>query len=92
MTAQTSYATAFFVQQAGRFFVNNDDGELIMAQFTPEGYVELDRVQLIEPTSPDGRFGTGRLVNWVHPAYANGHVFQRNDKEILRASLSVKDY
>ena len=41
MTAQTSYATAFFVQQAGRFFVNNDDGELIMAQFTPEGYVCL---------------------------------------------------
>ena len=93
MTAQASYATAFFVRQGERFFVNNDDGDLIMARFTPIGYVELDRVPLILPTARPARgHGPDRLVNWVHPAYANGHVIQRNDREILRASLSASDY
>ena len=93
LTTQASYATAFFVRQGDRYFVNNDDGELILARFTPSGYVELDRVTLIEPTARPARgHGADRLVNWVHPAYANGHVIQRNDREILRASLSASDY
>ena len=93
LTAQASYATAFFVRHGDRYFVNNDDGDLIMARFTPSGYVELDRVALIEPTArPALGHGPDRLVNWVHPAYANGHVIQRNDREILRASLAASDY
>lgn len=93
MNAQSSYATAFFVQHEDRYFVNNDDGDLIIARFTPQGYVELDRTRLIEPTSKPARgHGTDRLVNWVHPAYANGHVVQRNDQEIVRISLSASDY
>jgi len=27
-------------------------------------------------------------VHWSHPAYANRHIFVRNDKEILSASLA----
>ena len=93
MTAQASFATAFFVRHDDRFFVSNDDGDLILARFTPEGYVELDRVPLIEPTSRPARgHGPDRLVNWVHPAYANGHVVQRNDREVVRASLTASDY
>ncbi len=93
LTAQASYATAFFVRHGDRYFVNNDDGDLILARFTPSGYVELDRVALIEPTArPALGHGPDRLVNWVHPAYANGHVIQRNDREILRASLAASDY
>ncbi len=93
MTAQATYATAFFVRHEDRFFVNTDDGNLIIAQFTPGGYIEQDRVPLIAPTSRPARgHGPDRLVNWVHPAYANGHVVQRNDREILRASLRAVDY
>ncbi len=93
MTTQTSFSTAFFVRHDDRYFVNNDEGDLILARFTPTGYVELDRVRLIEPTSRPARgHGADRLVNWVHPAYANGHVLQRNDREILRASLQAADY
>ena len=29
-------------------------------------------------------------VCWSHPAYANKHVFARNDKELVCASLSAK--
>ena len=80
-----------------RYFVNNDNGDLILAKFTPEGYVELDRTKLIEA---DGSAGIGagpnrrwdRAINWTHPAYANRHIVQRNNSEILRASLAAGDY
>ena len=37
MTAQARWSTAFLVRHEDRYFVNNDDGELILARFTPEG-------------------------------------------------------
>ena len=43
MTAQARWGAAFLVKHGDRYFVNNDDGFLMIAQFTPEGYVELDR-------------------------------------------------
>jgi len=91
MTTQSLWSTAFMVQHNDRYFVNNDEGDLIIAQFTPNGYVELDRTKLIETTSEAG-YGTDRHVNWVHPAYANRHIVHRNDVEIIRASLSASDY
>ena len=97
MTAQARWSTAFLVQHQDRYFVNNDEGFLILAQFTPSGYVELDRTRLIEPTggsgtrTPHGRIAE-RLINWSHPAYANGHIVHRNDREIRRASLRAVDY
>ena len=59
--------------------------------------VELDRTRLIQPTAgsgsrtPHGRIAE-RMVNWSHPAYANGHIVHRNDREIIRASLRTLDY
>lgn len=97
MTAQVRWSTAFMVRHNDRYFVNNDEGFLILAQFTPTGYVELDRVRLIEPTSgsgsrtPHGRIAE-RMVNWTHPSYANGHIVHRNDREIVRLSLRASDY
>ena len=95
MVAQGRWGTAFMVKQGDRYFVNNDDGFLIIAEFTPDGYVEHSRTRLIEPTSNSG-FGPRRLfdraVNWTHPAYANRHIVHRNDNEIIRASLDASDY
>ncbi len=97
MTAQARWSTAFLVQHEDRYFVNNDDGDLILARFTPQGYVELGRTRLIEPTgssgtrTPHGRI-EARLINWSHPAYANGHIVHRNDRRIIRASLRAADY
>ena len=95
MTAQARWGTAYMVRHGDKYFVNNDDGYLIIAKFTPEGYVEVDRTRLIEPTSrsgygPQRRFD--RPVNWSHPAYANQHIVQRNDQEVRRLSLAASDY
>ena len=95
MTAQARWGTAFMVKHGDRYFVVNDDGFLILAQFTSEGYVEHGRIELIEATS-DAAFGPtrrfARPVNWSHPAYANGHIVHRNDNEIIRVSLRAADY
>jgi outer membrane protein assembly factor BamB len=95
MVAQARWGTAFMVKQDDRYFVVNDDGFLIIADFTPEGYVERGRTRLIEPTSDSGygpRKNFDRKVNWSHPAFANGHIFHRNDNEIISASLVATDY
>lgn len=88
------WASVFIVRNGDRYFINNDRGELIIAQFSPKGYREIDRTRLIEPTSNSafGRQGgrprpQDRIVNWSHPAYANRHIFARNDEEIICASL-----
>jgi outer membrane protein assembly factor BamB len=81
-------ASAFLVRHGDRFFINNDRGELILARLSPSGYDEISRTQLIEPTSDAGARRERKAVNWSHPAYANGHIFARNDKEILCASLA----
>jgi outer membrane protein assembly factor BamB len=84
------WAAAFIVRLGERYVINTDRGDLVLADLTPDGYRELDRTPLIEPTSP----GAGRreegAVHWSHPAYANRHVVVRNDKEIVRANLAAR--
>jgi outer membrane protein assembly factor BamB len=63
-----------------------DKGELIRAQLTSQGYREMSRVALLEPTMPFG----DRKVAWPPPAYANGHIFVRNGKELICASLAAR--
>ena len=93
MTSQARWGTAFMVQQGDRYFINNGDGDLVLARFTPEGYVEIDRTRLIDPTHDVGTSRAWiRTVNWSHPAYANRHIIHRNDNAIIRASLAASDY
>jgi outer membrane protein assembly factor BamB len=65
-------------------FLFTDRGDLIRAQLTPQGYRETGRARLLEPTSP---FGAKKCA-WTPPAYANRHVFARNDVELVCASLA----
>jgi outer membrane protein assembly factor BamB len=81
------WASGFLVRNGEHFFINNDRGELIIAKLSPQGYSELGRTQLIKPTSQPGNRRELGAVNWSHPAYANRHIFTRNDEEILCASL-----
>jgi outer membrane protein assembly factor BamB len=86
--------TAFLVRNDDRFFINNDRGDLIIAELSPAGYKEISRTHLIKPTTDRGsvrgrEFGA---VNWTHPAYANRCIITRNDREILRASLEEPSF
>jgi outer membrane protein assembly factor BamB len=83
------YTSAQFVKHAdGRYFVTNDRGELVMARITPKGYEEISRTKVITPTHPGGRRREFGAVNWSYPAYANKHLFIRNDNEIVSYSLA----
>jgi outer membrane protein assembly factor BamB len=84
---QDRWATIHFIENHDNTWMFNEKGELIIARLTPEGYEEKSRAKLIEPTRdqlPSRRGG----VAWSHPAFANRHVFARNDKEIVCASLA----
>ena len=55
----------------------------------PAGYQEVSRTPLIAPTSPPHNRRVLEKVNWSHPAYANRHIYARNDDGILSASLAA---
>jgi outer membrane protein assembly factor BamB len=67
----------------GSVLLFTDQGNLIRARLSAEGYRELGRVHLLDPKYPFN----GRNVVWPPPAYANGRVFTRNDEELVCASL-----
>lgn len=65
-------------------FIYNELGELIRAHLGPRGYEEISRTILVKPTYSFG----GRKLTWAAPSFSNGHVYARNEKEIICASLS----
>ncbi len=78
------WGNAFIVAHENRYFLFNEQGDLIIAKLIPEKYEELSRTRLIAPKNRDA----GRLVVWSHPAFANRSVYARNDAEIVCASLA----
>ncbi len=81
------WATVHTVRQDDRFWLFNEKGELIIAHLSRDGYEEVDRAKLIEPTK--GQLSRG--VCWTHPAFAYKHVFVRNDKRLVCADLSADE-
>ena len=65
-------------------FIYNELGELILAHLSPQGYEEICRTTLVEPTYAFG----GRRLTWAAPSFASRHVYARTEKEIICASLS----
>ena len=58
LTNRNRWGSAYFVQHEDRTFVYNENGDLIIVQFDPAGYVELDRTHLLNPTSRSGYGGS----------------------------------
>jgi len=83
------WASGVMVRHEDRLFINNDRGELIIVQASPEGYREVSRTQLIKPTSEPQNRRELVFVNWMYPAYAHRHIYARNDEEIVCASLAA---
>jgi outer membrane protein assembly factor BamB len=67
-----------------RIYIANEQGELITAELSGDGYREISRAKLIEPLQPIQR----RMTVWSHPAFAMQSVFARNDKELIRVNLA----
>lgn len=80
------WGNAFLIKQGDRFFLSNEQGDLIIAKLTPKGYEEISRAHLLDPTNTDPR----RSVVWSHPAFANKSVYARNDREIVCVSLAAE--
>jgi hypothetical protein len=73
------------VEQAGRYWLWNDQGELILARLTPQRFEELGRAKLL-PTIEHTR---GRDVLWCHPAFANRRAYMHNGQELICISLAA---
>jgi outer membrane protein assembly factor BamB len=80
------FATAFFVAHEERFFIWNDQGELILARLEPEGFQEISRAKLLEPLEN----ARGRDVVWSHPAFAERKAYFRNHQELICVSLAAE--
>ena len=70
-------ATMVWIGQTKRVLLLNSLGELILAEFSPEGHKEISRGQIIGKT-------------WAHPAYAGDSIYARSDREIVRVPVPVK--
>jgi len=80
------FGMAHMVANGDRCFLFNQQGHLIAARLTPDGYHEDGRMPLVEPTAGYRAAGP---VCWAHPAFADKHVFARNDRELVCVSLAA---
>ena len=82
------WANIHMVRNGRQIWMFNERGELIISRLSPEGFHEISRAKLIEPTTEQLSSRGG--VCWSHPAYAYKHVFARNDRELVCASLAAE--
>jgi len=86
-TRRRPYGTAFLVKHEDRFFLFTETGDLVLARLSPQGYREVSRFHVLEPTSQS----FGRPVVWSHPAFAQRCLFARNDKELVCVDLKASE-
>jgi outer membrane protein assembly factor BamB len=78
--------TAFIIRQGDRYWLFTENGDLILANLSPEGYKELGRAHVLDPTGD----AFGRSVVWCSPAFANRRMYVRNDKECIVVDLAAE--
>ena len=68
------------------------DGRVFVTDFeATHGMRGTERALALDEAWPGNRREL-RYVSWVHPAYANKHVYIRNDEEMISVSLNQADY
>ena len=87
VASQVIWGMAYMIRNGDKTWLFNDRGELIISRLSPQGFTLLSRAELIKPTRAQLPRRGG--VCWSHPAYANQHVFARNDEELVCASLAA---
>ncbi len=87
-TPRARWSNVHMVRNGDRMFMFNERGELVIGRLSPQGFSEISRAKLIEPTTDQLRQRGG--VCWAHPAYAYRHVFARSDQELVCVSLAAE--
>lgn len=82
------WSTAHFIKHGDNVWIFNEEGELLLTKLSPEGLKVLSRAPLIAPTRDQLNRRGG--VTWAHPGFANGHIFIRNDNELISVDLRQK--
>ena len=80
------WSTIHFVRHGDDVWMFNERGELIISRLSPDGFQEISRTKIIEPTTAQLNQRGG--VCWSHPAFAMKCVFIRNDNELICVDLS----
>ena len=75
------WANIHMVRNSDKVWMFNERGELLITKLSIEGFQEISRTKLIEPTEEQLDLRGG--VCWSHPAYAYKHIYIRNDNELL---------
>jgi len=83
---QGRWGTGFMVKNGDRIWMLTERGDLVIAKLSPQGYEEIDRAPLIEPTTPLKQRTEGTVL-WSHPAFAGTRIFARNDRELICVEL-----
>jgi outer membrane protein assembly factor BamB len=86
ITCKGQGATIHLTPNGDSVLLFTDEGNLIRACLSREGYRELSRVHVVDPAQPFA----GRKLVWPPPAYANGHILIHNGAELVCASLQAK--
>lgn len=86
VTNKSQGSTIHLTLNGDSVLIFTDEGNLIRARLTPQGYDEISRVHVIDPQYTFA----GRKVVWPPPAYANQHIFVRNEVELICASMAAK--
>ena len=86
-TPKARWSNIHLVRNRDKMWMFNERGELIISRLSPAGFEEISRAKLIEPT--EAQLSQRGGVCWAYPAFAYGHVYARNDEEIVCADLSA---
>jgi outer membrane protein assembly factor BamB len=82
------WSNIHMVRHENEIWMFNERGELIISRLSPEGFHQISRAKIIEPT--EGQLDQ-RNVCWTHPAFAYKRLYVRNDRELICIDLSAKE-
>jgi len=85
---QARWANIHMVRNQDKIWMFSERGALIISKLSPEGFHEISRAKLINPTQ--GQLSQRGGVCWSHPAFANKHVYIRNDEELICVNLAAE--
>ena len=80
------FAHAFIVEQDGRHWFWNDQGELLLGKLSPKGFERIGKAKILETRETT----RGRDVLWCHPAFADRHMWVHNGRELVCLDLSAR--